>query len=151
MFCSTWIPRAILEELSNQRRSKKISDGKEMKQTEPNVLQWQWNKGVNGWENGRRGIVPGTLLKLLVKDKLLHSWKVSVNAKERHSGQFKDWELFCPCMPLIKTVTRLFTAASNYSKLWLCSIDYDSHVEWMQLLLGFIDCSSVYRPPLAMV
>ena len=29
MFCSTWIPRAILEELSNQRRSKKIGNGKE--------------------------------------------------------------------------------------------------------------------------
>ena len=39
----------------------------------------------------------------------------------------KDWELFCPRTPLIKTVMRLFTAASNYSQLWLCSIDYDSH------------------------
>ena len=39
----------------------------------------------------------------------------------------KDWELFCPCTPLIKTVMRLFTAGSNYSQLWLCSIDYDSH------------------------
>ena len=39
----------------------------------------------------------------------------------------KDWELFCPRKPLIKTVMRLFTAASNYSQLWLCSIDYDSH------------------------
>ena len=33
----------------------------------------------------------------------------------------KDWEHFCPRMPLIKTVMRLFTAASNYSQLWLCS------------------------------
>ena len=39
----------------------------------------------------------------------------------------KDWELFCPRTPLIKTVMRLFTAASNYSQLWLCSFDYDSH------------------------
>ena len=41
----TWISRAILEELSNQRRSKKTGDGKEMKETEPNVLQRQRNKG----------------------------------------------------------------------------------------------------------
>ena len=39
---------------------------------------WQ-NKGVNGCE---RGIVPDALLKLVVKDKLLHSRKVPVNAKE---------------------------------------------------------------------
>ena len=39
----------------------------------------------------------------------------------------QDWVLFCPRMPLIKTVMRLFTAASNYSQLWLCSIDYNSH------------------------
>ena len=39
----------------------------------------------------------------------------------------KNWELFCPRTPLIKTVMRLFTAASNYSQLWLCSFDYDSH------------------------
>ena len=39
----------------------------------------------------------------------------------------KDCELFCPRTPLIKTVMRLFTPASNYSQLWLCSIDYDSH------------------------
>ena len=31
---------------------------------------------------GERGIVPDALLKLLVKDKLLHSRKVPVNAKE---------------------------------------------------------------------
>ena len=45
----------------------------------------------------------------------------------------KDWVLFCPCTPLIKTVMRLFTAVSNYSQLWLC---YDSHEKVMQLLLG---------------
>ena len=40
----------------------------------------------------------------------------------------KDWVLFCPRTPLIKTAMRLFTAASNnYSQLWLCSFDYDSH------------------------
>ena len=34
-------------------------------------------------KSGGRGIVPGTLLKLLVKDKLLHSGKVPVNAELR--------------------------------------------------------------------
>ena len=33
-----------LEELSNQRRSKKIGDGTETKETELNVLQRQWQK-----------------------------------------------------------------------------------------------------------
>ena len=43
------------------------------------------------------------------------------------SGQLRTGNFFCPRTPLIKTVMRLFTAASNYSQLWLCSIDYDSH------------------------
>ena len=34
------------EELSNQRRSMKISDGTETKGTELDVLQKQWNKGA---------------------------------------------------------------------------------------------------------
>ena len=37
---------AILEELSNQRRSKNIGDEEETKETEPDVLQRQWNKGA---------------------------------------------------------------------------------------------------------
>ena len=47
MFCSTWIPRATLEELSNQHRSRKTSDGKEMKEKEPDMLQRQWNEGAS--------------------------------------------------------------------------------------------------------
>ena len=39
-------------------------------------------KGAKDWESGGRGIVPSTLLKLLVKDELPHSREVSVNAKE---------------------------------------------------------------------
>ena len=42
------------------------------------------------------------------------------------SGQLRTGNFFART-PLIKTVMRLFTAASNYSQLWLCSIDYDSH------------------------
>ena len=45
----------------------------------------------------------------------------------RCSGQLRTGNFFAPCMLLIKTVMRLFTAASNYSQLWLCSFDYDSH------------------------
>ena len=63
---------AILEELSNQRRSKQIGDDGETKETEPYVLQRQQNKGAKGWRSGGRGIMLG---KLLVKDKLLHSGK----------------------------------------------------------------------------
>ena len=40
--------RAILEELSNQRMSKKIGNGEETKETEPDVLQRQRKKGANG-------------------------------------------------------------------------------------------------------
>ena len=82
------MPTATLEELSNQRRSKKIGDGAETKETELDVLQRQRNKGVKDWESGGRGIVPGVLLKLLVKDKLPPSREVPVNVKitERKVG-----------------------------------------------------------------
>jgi len=40
------MPTATPEELSNQHRSKKISDGAETKETELDVLQRQRNKGV---------------------------------------------------------------------------------------------------------
>ena len=89
-----------LEELSNQLRSKKIGDGTEMKETELDVLQRQQNKGAKDWESGGRGIVPGTLLKLLVKDKLPHSKEVPVNAKEwqlkplrREKEDYSRWGL----------------------------------------------------------
>ena len=57
---------ATLEELSNQRRSKKIGDGAETRETELDVLQRQQNNEVKDQESGGRGIVPGGLLKLLV-------------------------------------------------------------------------------------
>jgi len=40
------MPTATLEELSNERRSKKISDSAETKETELDVLQRQRNKGA---------------------------------------------------------------------------------------------------------
>ena len=43
-----------------------------------------------------------------------------------YSGQLRIGNFFARA-PLIKTVMRLFTAASNHSQLWLLSIDYDSH------------------------
>ena len=42
----TWMPTATPEELSNQYRSKKISDSAETKETELDVLQRQRNKRV---------------------------------------------------------------------------------------------------------
>ena len=57
-----------------------------MKEAEPDVLQRQWNKRANGWGNGGRGIMPGTLLKLLAKDKLLHSGKVT-----RKNSSWDPW------------------------------------------------------------
>ena len=65
-----------MEELSSQRRNEKllnIGDGPEMRETELNVLQRLRNKGAR---SERREAVLGTLLKLLMKDKLLHSGKV---------------------------------------------------------------------------
>ena len=47
-FCSAWIHRAILEELSKQHRSKKISDSEEVKEREPGILQKQQNKEGDG-------------------------------------------------------------------------------------------------------
>jgi len=71
---------------SNPRRAVKSAQeqedrrrGAETKETVLDVLQRQ---RVKDWESGGRRIVPGALLKLLVKDKLPHSRKVSVNAKE---------------------------------------------------------------------
>ena len=56
------------------------------------VEEWRWhstvleqrqrNKGAKDWESGGRGIVPGALLKLLVKDELPHSREVPVNPKD---------------------------------------------------------------------
>ena len=42
---------------------------------------------------------------------------------DAYSGQLRTGNFFAHKL-LIKTVMRLFTAASNYSQLWLCSIDY---------------------------
>ena len=40
------MPTATLEELSNECRSKKIGDGAETKETELDMLQKQWHKGL---------------------------------------------------------------------------------------------------------
>ena len=50
-------------------------------ETELDVLQRLWNKGARKREE--REVVLGTLLKLIVKDKLLHSGKVPVNTELR--------------------------------------------------------------------
>ena len=42
----TWMPKVTREELSNQRKSEKIVDSAEMKETELDVLHRQRNKGA---------------------------------------------------------------------------------------------------------
>ena len=96
------MPTATLEEFSNLHRSKKIGDGAETKETELNMLQRQRNKckEVKDWESGGRGIVPGALLKLLVKDKLPHSREVPMNVKEWQlkppRRKIKDYSAWTP-------------------------------------------------------
>ena len=68
-----------------------------------------------------------TLVKSGLRKMKLQKFLLSKCKADRMLRAVKDWELFCLRTPLIKTVMRLFTAASNYSGLWLCSIDYDSH------------------------
>ena len=72
---------------SNPRRAVKSAQeqedrrrGAETKETVLDVLQRQRNERLR--KRREKDIVPGALLKLLVKDKLPHSRKVSVNAKE---------------------------------------------------------------------
>ena len=59
-------------------QSLKIRDGPEARETELDVLQ----RTKEGESEGRE-VVLGTLLKLIVKDKLLHSGKVPMNAELR--------------------------------------------------------------------
>ena len=59
-----------ISELNGESAQEQEDDVKEKKETDPDMLQRQQNKGGYGWENGKRGIVPGVLLKLLMKDKL---------------------------------------------------------------------------------
>ena len=64
------------------------------------MLQKQRTKGAKDWKSGGRRIVPGMLLKLLVKDKLPHSREVPMNAKEwqlkslrREKEDYSVWAL----------------------------------------------------------
>ena len=45
---SVCLHEVLLEELSNQCRSKKIGNNRETKETEPDILQRQQNKGAKG-------------------------------------------------------------------------------------------------------
>ena len=107
-----------LEELSNQRRSKKIGDGTETKETELDVLQRHHNKGAKGWESGGRGIVPGMLIKLLVKDKLPHSnsWR---ERTEIRVLQYTVQETTV-CAATTPTVSStVFHPSENFMHTWL--------------------------------
>ena len=61
--------RALLEELSDHCRSKKTSDAAGMNERGLNMRQRCCNKRAKGWDSWRRGIMPGALLKLPVRDK----------------------------------------------------------------------------------
>ena len=74
------------------------------KETEPDVLQRERNKGAKGHESWGRGTVPNALLKLLVKDKPLCSRKVHERretklprrGKQGYSAWETDWQLKTP-------------------------------------------------------
>ena len=81
-FCYPWIPRAVLEEPSSQRRNKKslkVGDGPETRQSSTCCRDF----GTKERESEGREVVLGTLFILLVKDKLLYSGKVPVNVELR--------------------------------------------------------------------
>ena len=81
-FCSPWIPRAVLEKPSSQHKNKKslkVGDGPETRQNPT----WCRDFGTKEQESEGREVVLGMLFILLVKDKLLYSGKVPVNAELR--------------------------------------------------------------------
>ena len=84
MFCYPWIPRAVIEELSSQRRNAEVGHGPETRETELNVLD-------RDFETKGRKSEGREMLKLLVKDKLLHSGKVPVNAELTRNGSSAIW------------------------------------------------------------
>ena len=73
-----------MDTYTSSRRALKLAQEQEVaedrRQPRARVLQRLRNKGR---ESEGREVVLGTLLKLLVKDKLLHSGKVPVNAELR--------------------------------------------------------------------
>ena len=79
-FCYSLIPTAFLEELSSKRRNKKslkIGDWGQKRDRARRAAPRDF--GTKERESKGREVVLGTLLKLLVKDELLHSGKVPVN------------------------------------------------------------------------
>ena len=62
------------------KKSLKIGDGPEMRETYLDVLPLR-EFGTKERESEGREVVLGMLLKLLVKDKLLHSGKAPVNTE----------------------------------------------------------------------
>ena len=71
----------ILSEHKN-KKSLEIGDGPEMRETSRHAASVT-DFGPKERESEGREIVLGTLLKLLVKDKLLHSGKVPINVELR--------------------------------------------------------------------
>ena len=68
--------------MCTNKKSLKIRDGPETRETDLDMLPLS-EFGTKEQESEGREVVLGMLLKLLVKDKLLHSGKVPVNAELR--------------------------------------------------------------------
>ena len=132
----TWIPREVLEEVSNQHRNKKIGNSAETKERELNMLQRQWNKGTKGWESGGRGIMQSALLKLQVKNKLLHSAIVPMSAKE--------WQLR-PFRREKRGYTERWTGSWN-SRGVRSKITADEHQPFKKNLYISCTCTHTHRP-----
>ena len=82
-FCYPWIPHTSSRrtlKLVQEQKSLKIGDGPETRETELDMLQGLRNKGAR--KRRERGRAKH-LLKLIVKDKLLHSGKVPIDAELR--------------------------------------------------------------------
>ena len=75
---------AILKELSNQCRSKKIGDDGETKETEPNTLQRQQNKGAKGWKKRRERDHARHTAQIISERQATSQWK---NTSERRAAE----------------------------------------------------------------
>ena len=87
--CYPWIPIPVLEELSASAGTRSRVETAQKRERHLDVLPLR-DFGTKERESEGRKVVLGTLLKLLVKDKLLHSGKVPVNAELRPLRETKS-------------------------------------------------------------
>ena len=92
-FCYPWIPIPVLEELSRKRRNKKCSHWRSetaQKRVRQSLTCCR-DFGTKERESEGREVMLGTLLKLIVEDKILHSGRVSMNTELRPLRREKRW------------------------------------------------------------